>query len=183
MRRRAQRRALTGRSRELADAAELAPAVLHTALRVDPPAPGRGALADLGLVGVVVPSRGETLAVYQGLRHGRPVHYRSGDDRGGSSAVWLGVAAPPVRLAATRGVLGERETVVLPPDLLPSRPSSWWDGVRVGGGPDGLTARRDGRVGRGWIYDLWLLERVADALALAPLPAPDATVFVPPAVT
>jgi hypothetical protein len=182
-RERAREAAWAGRSRQLPDAADVAPALLHAALRVDPPAPGRGALADLGMVGVVVPSRGETLAVYQGARHGRPVHYRSDDDHGVSTAVWLGVVAPPVRLAADRGVLAQQGAAVLPPELLAAlRPSPWWDGTRIGGGPGGLTARRDGRVAQGWLYDLWLLERLADALALAPVPAPDATRFVPPEV-
>jgi hypothetical protein len=46
--------------------------------------------------------------------------------------------------------------------LAPLRASSYWKGVTVSGGPDGITVDRDGS-GEHWMRDLWLAERLADA--------------------
>ena len=52
-------------------------------------------------------------------------------------------------------------------------PPGFWDGVTVTAGPDGITVRRaatwipfpDVERRRRWLYDLWLAERLAKALA------------------
>jgi hypothetical protein len=53
------------------------------------------------------------------------------------------------------------------------RPAEVWNGVRVVAGDEGLVANRpiSGSV-YGWVYDLWLLERLADHLKALPRPAP-----------
>ncbi|HYI37565.1 MAG TPA: hypothetical protein VEX39_13200 [Thermoleophilaceae bacterium] len=47
-----------------------------------------------------------------------------------------------------------------------------WDRQLVVGGPDGIVATRPsgGSEFGGWLYDLWLLERLAAAMRLTPLP-------------
>ena len=46
-----------------------------------------------------------------------------------------------------------------------------WSDTRITGGPEGIVASRNGIDGleHSWIYDLWLLERIAMRLSLAPL--------------
>ena len=46
--------------------------------------------------------------------------------------------------------------------LKPLRASSFWKGVTVGGGAEGVTVERKG-TGEHWMRDLWLAERLADA--------------------
>jgi hypothetical protein len=42
---------------------------------------------------------------------------------------------------------------------------SVWRDVEIEGGPDGITARRPGKAHpQGYVYDLWLVERLADRL-------------------
>lgn len=47
-----------------------------------------------------------------------------------------------------------------------------WEDVDVFGGPEGIVVCRNrmALVGEEWAYDLWLAERIADALGLEPLP-------------
>jgi hypothetical protein len=42
------------------------------------------------------------------------------------------------------------------------RASSYWKGVEITGGAEGVTVARDG-TGEHWMRDLWLAERLADA--------------------
>jgi hypothetical protein len=46
-----------------------------------------------------------------------------------------------------------------------------WSDARITGGPDGIVATRDAVDGiwNSWAYDLWLLERLAERMRLAPL--------------
>ena len=48
-----------------------------------------------------------------------------------------------------------------------------WSDVRLAGGPKGIVASRDAIDGTtgSWVYDLWLCERIAERLELAPLKA------------
>jgi hypothetical protein len=58
--------------------------------------------------------------------------------------------------------------------LAPDEPT--WSDARIAGGPKGIVAARaaiDGTAGS-WVYDLWLLEHIAESLGLEPLkPAAD----------
>ncbi len=52
-------------------------------------------------------------------------------------------------------------------------PAEIWNGIRVVAGEDGLVANRPmSSSAYGWVYDLWLLERLADRLKAAPRAAP-----------
>jgi hypothetical protein len=46
----------------------------------------------------------------------------------------------------------------------PLRASSWWKGVEIVGGPHGIVVERDRGGAQHWMRDLWLAERLADAL-------------------
>ncbi len=43
--------------------------------------------------------------------------------------------------------------------------STRWNGVKGSGGPDGIALERKGQAGSDWLLDLWLGERLADALS------------------
>ena len=53
-----------------------------------------------------------------------------------------------------------------------STSGSTWSDTHITGGADGIVASRDAIDGieNSWAYDLWLLERIAERLALVPLP-------------
>jgi hypothetical protein len=86
----------------------------------------------------------------------------------------LRVDAPPVELRGEDGVLraaGEAPGRVV--DLVGelSRAPDVWRELRVVAGPEGIVATRpSAEMVPGWIYDLWLLERLAARLQLEPLP-------------
>lgn len=42
--------------------------------------------------------------------------------------------------------------------------STRWNGVHGGGGPDGIAVERKGSQSGDWMLDLWLAERLAEAL-------------------
>jgi len=101
---------------------------------------------------------------YSGTRHGRRVSVRI---EGAESAVTVGgtvaafeIRAEGERLHAMDGAPGAVEAVIAP-----LRSSSYWKGVRVRGGPDGVVVERGSSGGQHWLRDLWLAERLADAAA------------------
>jgi hypothetical protein len=109
---------------------------------------------------VPVRHRVEGDVVMSGRRHGRPVTVRLG----GSCATSVSGAVEPFevkvrgeRLRAASGAPAAVESV-----LAALRASSWWKGVSVTGGADGVTVERKG-TGEHWMCDLWLAERLADA--------------------
>jgi hypothetical protein len=52
-------------------------------------------------------------------------------------------------------------------------PAEVWSGVRIVAGDQGLVANRPQRDGPyRWVYDLWLLERLADHLKASAITAP-----------
>jgi hypothetical protein len=86
----------------------------------------------------------------------------------------LRVASPEFRIQSDDGTLrldtpapAEVETIVA--GLTTS--STTWSDTRIIAGPDGIVASRDAIDGleASWAYDLWLLERIAERLALVPL--------------
>jgi hypothetical protein len=99
--------------------------------------------------------------VYTGTRHGRAVWVRLE----GGAVTYLGGSYPEFeiqvkgeRLRATDGAPSAVAAVVEP-----LRPSSWWKGVEVRGGADGITVERKRAGAQHWMRDLWLAERVAAA--------------------
>jgi hypothetical protein len=126
--------------------------------------------------------------VYEGTRNAYQVFIRLGRNAAASgpgvnfrrmrSVCVVRVMAPEFELVAADGRL--RADGAVPPAVaallarLGASPDVWHD-LRVLGGPDGLAASRgvaQDWLG-GWIYDLWLLERIAACVAgpaLAPEP-------------
>lgn len=104
---------------------------------------------------------------YAGTRHGREVSIRipaSGTTTTtlAGSYPTLHVAVKGERLRATAGASPAVEAV-----LAPLRASSYWKGVTLTGGASGLVVERTHAGGEHWMRDLWLAERLADALSRA----------------
>ena len=125
--------------------------------------------------------------VFWGTRAGRQVFIRMGPDEkieGGTTMMSnrhvrnitvLRVWAPSFSIESDDGTLIASGDAA--PELsglllrLMSSLSSWSD-TRIHGGPDGIVAARGSldMIENNWVYDLWLLERIADDLGLEPLP-------------
>ena len=168
-----------GRSRELADAGALSWKVVWESLMIDPAPATGGAMDPIGLRGVHVPQKNGTTAAYQGTRHGRTVHLRTGElsRRGGTvSSVWVGVSTPTFSSIGSGGHLQTRGSTdelmehfagfAAAPDV--------WHNLSLYGGPHGVLASRvvDQRHPQDWIYDVWLVERVADICEISALAVP-----------
>jgi hypothetical protein len=123
--------------------------------------------------------------VIMGKRNGHQVFIRQGQIGDTTSpGVWgrklrhittVRVAAPEFELNADDGRLNPKpgapgEVMGVLTDLSPS-PDVWHE-LRVVGGPEGIVASRGyaGDFLGGWIYDLWLVERLAAKLEARPLP-------------
>jgi hypothetical protein len=168
---------MRGRAAELADAGTLGWEVIWEALKTEPPADNASTLTqELGLdeersvrVGYEKSLPGTE---FSGTRHGRSVALRIGvvpSIRGkGMNEVEVDTAvaafrinAEGGRLVAEPGAMPEVEEVLA--ELAPS-PKVWRD-VLVEGGPEGIRARRPVTSHpQGYVYDLWLVERLADRL-------------------
>jgi hypothetical protein len=133
----------------------------------------------LGLYSPMVVGRFQPNLIY-GTRHGRQVFIRLGIDetyrsgipgrhlrqitvlRVGVLAFTLVVGAGALRVTAgaSEALLSVGRALQPSPDV--------WDGLRVVGGPEGIVASRPiprrVRVQFQWLYDLWLVERIADSL-------------------
>ena len=125
--------------------------------------------------------------VYWGVRGAGQVFIRVGADEkieGGTTLLSnrhvraitvLRVDAPAFQVDSVEGTL--RSTGDGSPALaaligeLSGSPETWSD-ARITGGPEGIVAARDALDGleNSWVYDLWLLERIAERLELVPLP-------------
>jgi hypothetical protein len=167
---------MRGRASEIADAGALDWAALWEALKTEPPVERPSTITqELGLDQETDVRRGwESLpgTEFSGTRHGRSVALRIGivpSIRGkGMNEVEVDVAvaafrinADGGRLVAEPGAMPEVDEVLA--GLAPS-PKVWRD-VVVEGGPDGIRARRPVTSHpQGYVYDLWLVERLADRL-------------------
>ena len=155
----------------------------------NPAARENSAAQRLGLQAPRAVSRYEPTLIY-GVRHGRQVFIRIGIDetyltgpanRHLRQITVLRAAAPDFELVGMGGELRPQSAQTdLPPSLrtvlqaLGPSPDVW-DGLLVVGGPEGIVASRPVphrvRVRFQWLYDLWLVERIADVLPAAVLPA------------
>jgi hypothetical protein len=143
----------------------------------------------LGLQAPTVVGRFQPNLIY-GVRHGRQVFIRIGIDetyltglttRHMRQITVLRVDVPVFEFVGERGVLRpEPEEADVPAGLravlhaLRTSPDVW-DGLLVVGGPEGIVATRPVphrvRVQFQWLYDLWLVERIADVLQAPALPS------------
>jgi hypothetical protein len=99
-----------------------------------------------------------------GSRHGRQVSVRM---EGSKSEVRVMAASPPFEFGARDGRLkAEKDAPEAAAAALKSVPNSTrWNGVRGRAGADGIeAARKGGADPSGWLLDLWLAERLADAV-------------------
>jgi hypothetical protein len=149
------------------------------------PAPENSVSERLGLKAPPVVGRFQPNLIY-GTRHGRQVFIRIGIDetylsgfstRHMRQITVLRVDAPDFELVGDDGVLRAESDVpvALRAVLQALRPSpDVWDGLLVVGGPEGIVASRPVphrvRVQFQWLYDLWLVERIADSLHASALP-------------
>ena len=103
----------------------------------------------------------------EGERHGRPVSVRLPyGGAGPASEVELFVPAPEFEFKARDGRLkagkGAPEAVAEVLKGIPNSPR--WNGVKGGGDADGLAVNRKGSASGDMLLDLWLAERLADAV-------------------
>src|SRR5215207_5246222 len=174
--------AMRGRAAEIADAGAVPWDVLWEALKLDAPDPGDdGLAAELGLRDEdwLDPAFdiGGTRMI--GVRHGRQVEIRMGHTTrglnvGGVQITWVRAATDPFAVTADDGALVADDAAVanLVSGFAPSRA---WDDMVLSGGDEGVVARRPISMRgqqAGWVYDLWLCERLAGALGTA-LPVAD----------
>jgi hypothetical protein len=188
----------TGSAAQIADAGSIGwPSLLDalSTVRVDPdesdrgPGPENSVAETLGLQAPTVVGRFQPNLIY-GVRHGRQVFIRIGIDetyltglttRHMRQITVLRVEVPAFELVGERGVLRPESAEADVPAALravlhPLRPSpDVWDGLLVVGGPEGIVASRPVpprvRVRFQWLYDLWLVERIADVLHAPALPS------------
>jgi hypothetical protein len=171
---------MRGRAAEITDPGALDWEVVWEALKTEEPAEDPNTLAqELGLDEeheVHLPKAvGGYATEMAGTRNGRAVKLRLGvmpsmvrnqpvtEVLIESPVTAFSVHAEDGRLTAEPGALPEVEEVLA--GLAPS-PAVWRD-VEVEGGPDGIRARRPIKAKghpQGYVYDLWLSERLADRL-------------------
>ena len=167
---------MRGRAAEIDDPGALDWEVVWEALKTEPPAENPSTLTqELGLDQQrdLAQSYSDLPATeFSGTRHGRRVALRIGivaTVRGkGVNEVELAAAVEPFRttakdgrLVAELGAIPEIDEVL--GELAPA-PKVWRD-VVVEGGPDGIRSRRlVSAHSQGYVYDLWIVERLADRL-------------------
>jgi hypothetical protein len=167
-----------GRAAEIDDAAAYGWEVVWEALKTEPPSEDPSAITqELGLdeersIRPGYEKRGMPATEFSGTRHGRRVALRIGivpDIRGkGMTEVEIETAVAPFRvdaqdgrLVADPGAMPEIEEML--GEFAPA-PKVWRD-VVVEGGQDGIRARRPVTSHpQGYVYDLWLVEQLADRL-------------------
>lgn len=161
---------------EISDPSPFGWEVLWEALKTEPPADEPSTLTqELGLDQereITSPYGGPSwyATEFSGTRHGRNVALRMGvipKIRGnGYNEVHIASSVVPFRLgvadgrpAVQEGTAAALEQVV--GNLAPA--PDVWRKLEVDGGPDGILARRPVTAHpQGYLYDLWLIERIAD---------------------
>jgi hypothetical protein len=168
---------MRGRAAEIADVGGYDWEVVWEALKTEPPADDPSTITqELGLGEEREISQGHApmpATEFSGTRHGRRVALRLGVVpsmlRGrGVNEVQVEASVAPFRVRDDHGRL------VAEPGAVPGveeflaglapAPAEWRE-VEVEGGPDGILARRPVTAHpQGYVYDLWLAERLADRL-------------------
>jgi hypothetical protein len=168
---------MRGRAAEIADPGALDWAVVWEALKTEPPVEDPATLTqELGLDQEREIPQGHAdmpATEFSGTRHGRHVALRLGVVpfalRGrGFYEVHVEAAVAPFRaedsdgrLIAEPGAVPEVEEVLAGLEPAPTT----WRKLVVEGGPEGILARRPVSAhSQGYVYDLWLVERLAERL-------------------
>jgi len=102
-----------------------------------------------------------------GERHGRPVSVRLGSGEvSPRSEVTVGLATPEFEAKSRDGKVRPGDDVPAPfAAALRAMPNSTrWKKLTVEGGPEGIVVSRKGGERADWLCDLWLAERLADAI-------------------
>jgi len=125
---------------------------------------------------------GPWTSVYHGVRHGRPVLLNQGSQASGSKGAqvaWVGTATLSLSIVPDDGRLiakgaAPEAVVALLAGVSPD--GKLWKNMYLVGGDEGVVVKRpltSTMHPQGWIYDLWLAERVADLVGTGALPEPD----------
>jgi hypothetical protein len=168
---------MRGRAADISDPSPFGWEVLWEALKTEPPADVPATLTqELGLdeEKEIITTYGDSRygTEFSGTRHGRQVALRMGvfpRIRGnGYNEVHVTVSVAPFRLRAadSRPTVEEGGSPELVGVLagLAAAPKVWRK-LEVDAGPEGIRARRPVTAHpQGYLYDLWLLERLADRL-------------------
>ena len=168
---------MRGRAAEIADAGGYDWEVVWEALKTEPPAENPSTITqELGLDEEREISQAHTdmpATEFSGTRHGRRVALRMGLVpsmwRGrGVNEVHVEASVAPFRVRDDDGRLVAEPGGALEIEEflagMPPAPAEWRD-ADVEGGPDGIVARRPVTAHpQGYVYDLWLVERLADRL-------------------
>jgi hypothetical protein len=167
---------MRGRASEIADPATFGWEVVWEALKTEPPAANSTITQELGLdeEQEITQEFAEMPATqFSGIRHGRRVALRIGVvpsmwREKGANEVHMEAQVAPFRVRADDGRLVAEPGA--PPEVeevlaaLAPAPEVWRE-VDVEGGADGILARRPVTAHpQGYVYDLWLVERLADRL-------------------
>ena len=173
---------MRGRAAEIADAGAVPWEVLWEALKLDATgATDDGVVGELGLHygDWTDPAFDNVATRIFGVRHGRQVEIRMGHTARGLNTgivqtTWVRAATPEFQITSEDGRLVADHAVVagIVAGFAPSRA---WEDTTLRGGPEGIAARRPIAMRgqqAGWAYDLWLGERVGEALG-TPLPPTD----------
>jgi hypothetical protein len=168
---------MRGRAAEIADAGALGWEAVWEALKTEPPAENPSTITQelgLGEEDEIIQTNADVLGTaFTGIRHGRRVALRMGVVPSmlrarGYNEVHVEAPVAPFRVresdhrpVAEPGAPAEVEDVL--GGVAPER--SVWRHVEIDGGPDGIIARRPVKAHpQGYVYDLWLVERLADRL-------------------
>lgn len=170
---------MRGRAADITDPGTLGWQVVWEALKTEPPAEGDSTLTqELGLdreqeIDQPWGSRQSSRATeFSGTRHGRPVALRIGvvpgvRQKAMNEVQVTGPVVPfHVREDGGRLVSGPEPAPEVDEVLAEIGPApEVWRKLEVEGGPDGIRARRPVTAhNQGYVYDLWLAERLADRL-------------------
>ena len=169
---------MRGRAAEITDPSPFGWDVLWEALKTEPPSDEQETLTqELGLDQEKLVSSAyggsDWATEFSGTRHGRHVALRMGViprmNGKGYNEVELDAVVAPFRLGSVDGrpavedggspeLVGLLAGLAAAPDV--------WRKLEVEGGPQGIVARRPVTAHpQGYLYDLWLIERIADRLA------------------
>ncbi len=170
---------MRGRAAEIDDPSALEWEVVWEALKTEPPTDNPSTItAELGLGEereLTQTTSDMPATEFSGTRHGRDVSLRMGvvpsawRDRGANEVQVRGAVLPfrlrddDGRLVAEPGAPSEVEELLA--GLAPAPDT--WRGLEIEGGPEGILARRPIKMKgnpQGYVYDLWLAERLADRL-------------------